>query len=1692
MVVPAQPGLAQSCQPHLKGVDTAATAASSNRGAGGTETEAERLAGELRRVQRTAEELRAANATLEGLSEQVQHESRSMLGARVRELQQASNRESEAYAIIDVYAMDVECGGRARLQAGQPPADAHQRAVVGVLSRCPSWAAAIRIQRAQRAHRRRREAAEAAARIAATPPAARRPPSAEDAAAIRNLCARADLGFPTEVTVRECLATVRKVKGDMPEVVRMIRRRKAAADAATVPPAAVAAAATAAVVAPTYELEEPENMLVAFLKQRERSLGLGAELAVDVGAQAAPAPASDATQLEHARGTIRKLRQQLRGLGAAEATSRRLAAELAEAKRLLAAGGVACGGGAAGEGGTQDLPDPWPSSPPSSPPSPGGGRGADVHPHVVATGSAAAAATTIQAQYTRHKHQQDVRALLAATRDDATRREREHADELRELESRHRAQTDMLRRELAALSQGTDDVALVERELTAERQRREMAERALEETQASTVIQAQFQRWRHQEAMREVCTAQRQQLAQAEEQVQSIRDTTDMRVGQAINEALASFRQESEALTRRRDEVVDRLNAENEQLAQVITQREHAIRKLETAHTKQQQPEEGIPPTPSSRSSSPSSSPAVAAQPEPTQQQLLHESAAAIQLRFYRQQVKRDMRAMLAAHRNQLSTAEAQLLAQREQSAAAVVQARYHRTAAQRDMRAVMAAHRSQLAAAEQQHYFSLGTSALVQQTAAVSQADVDRAKAKVVFRRYDADADGHLSYHETATMLSETAATGEPAASTQLSRHEFDALCHELGCDAALGLDLSALITWRLREAEDRIARDFAVVAAHWIFETYDTQGVGCLDIAAARRLQAHTAPSEPEVTEAQFQQLCEVLGCQSYAGIDMDTFVTAYCPPLAAQMGWDIEQDYARVAGRLISELYDVDAMGIAFPIGTTRGNGAADCGAVAAGAASVSAQCPAALDGSTGTVAVPAIAAAPQFMQDSIHVANELIASATTIRSTVAATTRSGGGGVNGDGASGVAVSDRPSNEPLLLSELAAWMKLCATAAAAALDTSSHDSLVHELSEWIDLAQMCAGGSSSSARSSTQSGADAPDAPDAHLTDGLSGSETEADDVDSGPKTTLAPEAVADAEAAMEMATTVAMRCRFRVDQLRAKIAQHEQVARQHYEARVAAEKQLELMRDDVARAAAAAPATGAAPGVAELRGKVAQHEQVARQHYKARVAAEKQLELMRDDVARAAAAAPATGAAPEVAELRGKVAQHEQVARQHYKARVAAEKQLELVRDDVARAAATSSAVQAGYQAARASLEAAARQSADEQAAWAKGQVEEAARRANAAIDEARGAVVEQQQQQMEVSSLQLDLESEPEPERSRATVQAAAAPPTVQAAAATAAGARAAGVDALAHALARGAFSPPSAAGCVSAVRQQQAEDETECDRLGAPAGPKHRRQSAEDVLRMQQQEEARMLDSGDGDGSGGGEVMREEGAGGSVAVTFDAPGSLGLSLVPGDGLAGAVLKAVKPGSPVELHAQLLTGMALHAMQIGRAGPPMALAGRPYRDILAELKQAGRPLILSFSLPLPSADPGGGSPGASGGGGGGGGSPRSTAARRHSCTFCEPGPLGITWQRYQLPGRQRGQEMMLVPIVTGVKAGGASQRAGVQKLQLLHSINGMPVLQQEWCVYPPVGPEKSKSTKESRDCHTARARALCSTSHCLRG
>jgi hypothetical protein len=122
----------------------------------------------------------------------------------------------------------------------------------------------------------------------------------------------------------------------------------------------------------------------------------------------------------------------------------------------------------------------------------------------------------------------------------------------------------------------------------------------------------------------------------------------------------------------------------------------------------------------------------------------------------------------------------------------------------------------------------------------------------------------------------------------------------------------------------------------------------------------------------------------------------------------------------------------------------------------------------------------------------------------------------------------------------------------------------------------------------------------------------------------------------------------------------------------------------------------------------------------------------------------------------------------------------------------------------------------------------------------------------------------------------------------------------------------------------------------------------------------------------------------------------------------------------------------------------------------------------------------------------GGGGGGGGSPRSTAARRHSCTFCEPGPLGITWQRYQLPGRQRGQEMMLVPIVTGVKAGGASQRAGVQKLQLLHSINGMPVLQQEWCVYPPVGPEKSKSTKESRDCHTARARALCSTSHCLRG
>eukprot|EP01048_Picozoa_sp_COSAG05_P031089 COSAG05_NODE_11164_length_527_cov_0.880841_1_plen_86_part_10 len=48
----------------------------------------------------------------------------------------------------------------------------------------------------------------------------------EDTAAIRNLCSRADLGFPAESTVRKCLLQVRKVKGDIPEVVRMIRRQQ--------------------------------------------------------------------------------------------------------------------------------------------------------------------------------------------------------------------------------------------------------------------------------------------------------------------------------------------------------------------------------------------------------------------------------------------------------------------------------------------------------------------------------------------------------------------------------------------------------------------------------------------------------------------------------------------------------------------------------------------------------------------------------------------------------------------------------------------------------------------------------------------------------------------------------------------------------------------------------------------------------------------------------------------------------------------------------------------------------------------------------------------------------------------------------------------------------------------------------------------------------------------------------------------------------------------------------------------------------------------------------------------------------------------------------------------------------------------------------------------------------------------------
>jgi hypothetical protein len=86
-----------------------------------------------------------------------------------------------------------------------------------------------------------------------------------------------------------------------------------------------------------------------------------------------------------------------------------------------------------------------------------------------------------------------------------------------------------------------------------------------------------------------------------------------------------------------------------------------------------------------------------------------------------------------------------------------------------------------------------------------------------------------------------------------------------------------------------------------------------------------------------------------------------------------------------------------------------------------------------------------------------------------------------------------------------------------------------------------------------------------------------------------------------------------------------------------------------------------------------------------------------------------------------------------------------------------------------------------------------------------------------------------------------------------------------------------------------------------------------------------------------------------------IRATFVLPGALGLSLVPSECGGWAVLKAVKPASPVAKHPHLKRGLRLHSITVAnqRAVP---MEGRTYADALGALKVAGRPLMLEFFDP----------------------------------------------------------------------------------------------------------------------------------------
>lgn len=497
------------------------------------------------------------------------------------ELARLRGAEAEALAIVRIQALDVAfASDAAELDAAQLDARRLQlaRQVEAELAALPSWRAASTIQRGFRDGRQRKAAAKqrqaeaeaaekaaAQAQLEALEAQAAAKDSPEDAAIIRNLCKRTDLGWfehpagweerPSAMDVRAVLKAARGTKSRMPEVVRLLRRkgsrsagggRRGGRESSPEP------ASRQAVGGEPVEVGDLPAIL-GFMLQRARAESVAPSsppTSPPSAAAARPAisenvPPSAAAD-DGSRQERRRVQQQLEQLRKEHEAERRRSASLTAQLSTLRLQ-------------LQAVPDR-----PASPQSAQGEEG----PASSLRAEWDSAASTIQAQYTRWRHQQDMRALISAAKKDADRLN-SLLDERNAQLQQHQARIEMLDSSNAQLvSKGSAQIVTVEQlqaqvavleewqrnqhhtagqqqavhaaALSAEREARAAAIADAEEWKSAVTIQNQYSRWRAQQDMREILSAHRSQLNESEEQTRALRQELQEQQRQSAADGAAS------------------------------------------------------------------------------------------------------------------------------------------------------------------------------------------------------------------------------------------------------------------------------------------------------------------------------------------------------------------------------------------------------------------------------------------------------------------------------------------------------------------------------------------------------------------------------------------------------------------------------------------------------------------------------------------------------------------------------------------------------------------------------------------------------------------------------------------------------------------------------------------------------------------------------------------------------------------------------------------------------------------------------------------------------------------------------------------------------------------------------------------------------------------------------------------------